>query len=40
MNDFTLWYSTPAADWSQGLPLGNGRKGAVVMASSHREVWS
>ncbi|MCF7754122.1 glycoside hydrolase family 95 protein [Paenibacillus xylanexedens] len=40
MNDFTLWYSTPATDWSQGLPLGNGRIGAVVMASSHREVWS
>lgn len=40
MNDFTLWYSTTATDWSQGLPLGNGRIGAVVMASSHREVWS
>lgn len=40
MNDFTMWYSTPAAHWSQGLPLGNGRIGAVVMASSHREVWS
>ncbi|KOY13322.1 glycoside hydrolase family 95 protein [Paenibacillus xylanivorans] len=40
MNDFTLWYSTPAADWSQGLPLGNGRIGAVVMAAPHREVWS
>jgi alpha-L-fucosidase 2 len=40
MNDFTLWYSTPAADWSQGLPLGNGRIGAVVMAAPNREVWS
>ncbi|MGF9695406.1 glycoside hydrolase family 95 protein [Paenibacillus sp. MABNR03] len=40
MDDFTLWYSTPAVNWSQGLPLGNGRMGAVVMASPHREVWS
>ncbi|MFC3748235.1 glycoside hydrolase N-terminal domain-containing protein [Paenibacillus sp. GCM10012306] len=40
MSDFKLWYLTPAAGWSQGLPLGNGRTGAVVMAASHREVWS
>ncbi|MHA6531378.1 glycoside hydrolase family 95 protein [Paenibacillus sp. BAC0078] len=40
MNDFKLWYSTPAQDWSQGLPLGNGRIGAVVMAAPDREVWS
>lgn len=40
MSDFKLWYSTPATSWSQGLPLGNGRIGAVVMAAPHREVWS
>ncbi|WP_039838663.1 glycoside hydrolase N-terminal domain-containing protein, partial [Paenibacillus sonchi] len=40
MNDFKLWYSTPASGWSQGLPLGNGRIGAVVMAAPNREVWS
>ncbi len=39
MNDFNLWYSTPASGWSQGLPLGNGRIGAVVMATPNREVW-
>lgn len=40
MDDFTLWYSTPAVNWNQGLPLGNGRMGAVVMAAPYREVWS
>ncbi|MEK4435108.1 glycoside hydrolase family 95 protein [Paenibacillus sp. FSL K6-2862] len=40
MDDFTLWYSTPAVNWNQGLPLGNGRMGAVVMAAPNREVWS
>lgn len=40
MSDFKLWYSTPATDWSQGLPLGNGRIGAVVIAAPYREVWN
>ncbi|MEK5256115.1 glycoside hydrolase family 95 protein [Paenibacillus sp. FSL F4-0125] len=40
MSDFRLWYSTPATNWSQGLPLGNGRIGAVVMAAPYREVWN
>lgn len=40
MDDFTLWYTTPAVNWNQGLPLGNGRMGAVVMAAPSREVWS
>lgn len=40
MSDFKLWYSTPATSWLQGLPLGNGRIGAVIMAAPHREVWS
>lgn len=40
MSDFRLWYSTPATDWAQGLPLGNGRIGAVVIAAPYREVWN
>lgn len=40
MQNFKLWYSTPAEGWAQGLPLGNGRIGAVVMAAPHGEVWS
>jgi len=35
-----LWYSTPAEGWTQGLPIGNGRIGAVVIAAPKREVWS
>ncbi|WP_420851024.1 glycoside hydrolase N-terminal domain-containing protein [Paenibacillus alba] len=30
MNDWKLRYTRSAQDWSQGLPLGNGRLGAVV----------
>lgn len=26
----TLWYSTPATDWVEALPVGNGRLGAMV----------
>ncbi len=26
----TLWYDAPAAEWTQALPLGNGRQGAMV----------
>ncbi|OKP92560.1 alpha-L-fucosidase [Paenibacillus sp. P3E] len=40
MSDLKLWYSSPAAGWGQGLPIGNGRIGAVVMAAPQREVWS
>lgn len=40
MGHFKLWYSTPAESWAQGLPLGNGRMGAVVMAAPYREVWN
>lgn len=35
-----LWYDKPAAAWPQGLPVGNGRIGAVVMAAPDREVWN
>jgi alpha-L-fucosidase 2 len=39
MNEYKLWYDKPAEGWSQGLPLGNGRIGAVVISSPDREVW-
>lgn len=35
-----LWYDKSAAGWSEGLPVGNGRLGAVVMAAPEREVWN
>jgi alpha-L-fucosidase 2 len=28
--DLTLWYTTPAAQWVDALPIGNGRLGAMV----------
>lgn len=40
MSDLKLWYTSPAEGWSQGLPAGSGRMGAVIMASPQREVWS
>ncbi|WP_019635813.1 glycoside hydrolase family 95 protein [Paenibacillus fonticola] len=40
MSDFKLWYSSPANNWSQGLPIGNGRVGAVIMSAPQREIWS
>lgn len=40
MNHLKLQYSKPAAGWQQGLPVGNGRIGAVVIAELDRETWS
>jgi alpha-L-fucosidase 2 len=28
--DLTLWYAQPAKEWTQALPIGNGRLGAMV----------
>jgi alpha-L-fucosidase 2 len=28
--DLTLWYEKPAAQWSDALPIGNGRLGAMI----------
>jgi len=28
--DLTLWYTQPAKEWTQALPIGNGRLGAMV----------
>jgi alpha-L-fucosidase 2 len=29
-SDLTLWYDRPAKEWTEALPLGNGRLGAMV----------
>lgn len=29
-SNLLLWYNTPAKDWNEALPLGNGRLGAMV----------
>lgn len=40
MNHSKLWYSGPAVDWKQGLPIGNGRIGAVIHGGIESETWS
>ena len=44
----TLWYGKPAARWTDALPIGNGRLGAMIFGEPHHEklqlnditVWS
>jgi len=33
----TLWYDEPALNWTQALPVGNGRLGAMVYGGSNQE---
>jgi alpha-L-fucosidase 2 len=40
MNELKLWYSGSATGWAQGLPIGNGRLGAVIYGGIEKEVWS
>jgi alpha-L-fucosidase 2 len=47
-NEQTLWYESPAANWNEALPIGNGRLGAMVFGGVEHErlqlneesVWS
>lgn len=32
-----LWYQTPAKEWMEGIPLGNGRIGAIVFGGISKE---
>jgi alpha-L-fucosidase 2 len=32
-----LWYDKPAAEWTEALPIGNGRLGAMVFGGTERE---
>ncbi len=34
----TLWYDTPANEWTEALPLGNGRLGAMVFGGIENEI--
>ena len=36
MNDL-LWYNTPAKEWNEGLPIGNGRLAAMVLGDPNKE---
>ncbi len=37
MTDLRLWYEAPAAAWTEALPVGNGRLGAMVFGGTRRE---
>ena len=32
-----LWYDTPAQNWNEALPIGNGRLGAMVFGGTDKE---
>jgi len=36
-NAMRLWYNKPAARWDEGLPIGNGRLGAMVLGIPEQE---
>jgi alpha-L-fucosidase 2 len=36
--NYTLWYTQPAKDWNEALPLGNGRLGAMVFGRPGTEL--
>src|SRR3569623_2307896 len=37
MSNPILWYTSPASEWTDALPLGNGRLGAMVFGGITRE---
>jgi alpha-L-fucosidase 2 len=36
-NNNSLWYRQPATKWTEALPIGNGRMGAMVFGKTNRE---
>ncbi|SFD55118.1 alpha-L-fucosidase 2 [Chitinophaga sp. CF118] len=38
VNNLKLWYNKPATQWTQALPLGNGRLGAMVFGGVNEEL--
>lgn len=39
MKQWMLRYPRPARGWSEGLPIGNGRLGAVIYGGAGKEIW-
>ena len=35
--DMRLWYRQPASDWEEGLPIGNGYVGAMVLGTVEQD---
>ncbi len=38
-SDLKLWYQQPAAKWTEALPLGNGRLGAMIHGRYDHELF-
>jgi alpha-L-fucosidase 2 len=36
-NELTLWYQQPARKWTEALPIGNGRLGAMIFGGIEKE---
>ena len=36
--NLVLWYNTPAKDWNEALPVGNGRLGAMIFGRPDTEL--
>ncbi len=36
-SDLVLWFDAPAKDWTEALPVGNGRMGAMVFGGADLE---
>src|SRR6266478_5225590 len=36
-DDLSLWYRQPARQWTEALPIGNGRLGAMVFGGTEHE---
>ena len=37
-NSEVLWYNKPAEDWTEALPIGNGRLGAMIYGGTKEEI--
>ncbi|XEC92901.1 glycoside hydrolase N-terminal domain-containing protein [Paenibacillus tarimensis] len=37
MGNSYLWYGSPAKDWNEALPIGNGKLGAMIFGQTERE---
>jgi len=37
--DLKLWYETPAQNWNEALPIGNGHIGAMIFGDVNNEHW-
>lgn len=37
VSDYSLWYDNPAVEWTEALPVGNGRLGGMLFGNPHCE---